>query len=509
MISLIKKAKKYTNNTVIISNGQSFSYQKLLEESASFAAVLLDGATDLNEKRVAFMVESSFEYVKIQWAIWRAGGVAVPLCVTYPLASLQYVIEDTGAEIVVVTPQYKAVLEAYSKGKSLKFIVLNEEQLNEEQLSKSYKLLESSRPVHAPIRLPNISSDRRAMILYTSGTTNLPKGVVTTHRNLEAQIKSLIEAWAYSELDRTICILPLHHVHGIMNVISCTLWAGGCVEFLPFSTEGVFANFLKGETNVFMAVPTIYFKLIAYFDTLTSEKQTELSAVMKRFRLMVSGSAALPVSVMEKWENISGHRLLERYGMTEIGMGISNPYVGERRAGHIGQPLKGVKARLVDDDGKKIKAGEAGEIQIKGTTVFKEYWRKPDATTATFTEGGWFKTGDIGIVENGYYRILGRNSVDIIKSGGYKISALEIEEILRTHPSVSDCSVVGISDEEWGELVAAVLILTGESIDLTALNTWMREKMPAYKTPRRYHVIQELPRNAMGKVTKNDLKSYF
>jgi malonyl-CoA/methylmalonyl-CoA synthetase len=194
-------------------------------------------------------------------------------------------------------------------------------------------------------------------------------------------------------------------------------------------------------------------------------------------------------------------------------MGISNPYIGERRAGHIGQPLKGVKVRLVDDTGKAIKTSigteEAGEIQIKGATVFKEYWNKPQATQETFTEDGWFKTGDVAVVDNGYYRILGRNSVDIIKSGGYKISALEIEEILRTHPSISDCAVVGIADEEWGELVAAVLVLNTETIDLPTLNLWMREKMPAYKTPRKYHIIQELPRNAMGKVVKNDLKKYF
>jgi malonyl-CoA/methylmalonyl-CoA synthetase len=502
MLSLINRASKYLNNTAIISNGQSYNYKKLLEESASFAAVLLNGESDLKEKRVAFMVESSFDYVKTQWAIWRAGGVAVPLCITYPLASLQYVIEDTGADIIVVTPQYKSILEEYVRDKSLVFIILDSTQLD-----AGFK--PASSLSNLSTNLPTINNDRRAMILYTSGTTNLPKGVVTTHRNLEAQIKSLINAWQYADTDHTICILPLHHVHGIMNVISCTLWTGGCVEFLPFSTEGVFANFLKGKTNVFMAVPTIYFKLMAYFDTLPIEKQQKLTAVMKRFRLMVSGSAALPVSVMEKWATISGHRLLERYGMTEIGMGISNPYVGERRAGHIGQPLKGVKVRLVDDNGKVIKTGEAGEIQIKGATVFKEYWQKPEATKATFTENGWFKTGDVAVIEDGYYRILGRNSIDIIKSGGYKISALEIEEILRTHPSVSDCSVVGIADEEWGELVAAVLVLHTETIDLTALNTWIREKMPAYKTPRRYHILSELPRNAMGKVTKNDLKKYF
>jgi malonyl-CoA/methylmalonyl-CoA synthetase len=309
MLFLIKQAYKYLNNTAIISDGQTYNYKKLLDESESFAAILLNGEADLKEKRVAFMVESSFEYVKIQWAIWRAGGVAVPLCITYPLASLQYVIEDTGADIVVVSPQFQSILEGFVRDKALTFIVLDAQQ--SQQLDASFKLAPSLR-TNLPTNLPTIKNDRRAMILYTSGTTNLPKGVVTTHRNLEAQIKSLIDAWAYSEKDHTICILPLHHVHGIMNVISCTLWSGGCVEFLPFNTEGVFANFLKGKTNVFMAVPTIYFKLIAHWESLEMNKQKALSAAMKRFRLMVSGSAALPVSVMEKWENISGHRLLER-----------------------------------------------------------------------------------------------------------------------------------------------------------------------------------------------------
>ena len=487
---LIEKANNHSSNTAIISDGQKYTYSQLLEASESFAAVLLDNTTDLNEKRVAFMVESSFNYVKTQWAIWRTGGVAVPLCITYPLASLQYVIEDTQAEIIVVTPQYQAILEAYAGEKSIRFIVLNNDETNEKSV------------------LPYITSDRRAMILYTSGTTNLPKGVVTTHHNLEAQISTLVKAWEYTEKDHTICILPLHHVHGIINVISCTLYAGGMVEFLPFSTEGVFSAFLKGDVNVFMAVPTIYFKLIAHWESLPVDEQKQLSEAMKKFRLMVSGSAALPVSVMEKWELISGHRLLERYGMTEIGMAISNPYHGERRAGHIGQPLPNVQVRLVDDNGAEVAAEQAGEIQIKGDNVFKEYWRKPEATEETFTADGWFKTGDVAAVDNGYYRILGRSSIDIIKSGGYKISALEIEEVLRTHPSVSDCSVVGIADDEWGELVAAALILN-ENIDLKELNTWMRIQMPAYKTPRQYKILTELPRNAMGKVVKNDLKKMF
>jgi malonyl-CoA/methylmalonyl-CoA synthetase len=312
--------------------------------------------------------------------------------------------------------------------------------------------------------------------------------------------------------------LPLHHVHGIVNVVSCALWSGAICEFLPqFSAEMVFSNFLKGQINVFMAVPTIYFKLIAYYETLDENEQKRLTDCMKKFRLMVCGSAALPVSVMEKWEKISGHTLLERYGMTEIGMALSNPYHGKRYAGHVGYPLKGVEIRLADDNNVGIQ-GEAGEIQVRGANVFNEYWRKPKATVESFTKDGWFKTGDVAVLDTygisrdnreGGYRILGRNSTDIIKSGGYKISALEIEEVLRTYPSVKDCSVVGIDDEEWGEIVAAALVTDNQALNFSEITAWLRTLMPAYRVPRLFKIIEELPRNAMGKVTKKDVKEYF
>lgn len=492
MLKLVKNASDSLNNRAIISDNQSFTYQNLLDKSAEFASILLENTNDLNETRVAFMVSPSFEYVYVQWAIWRSGGVAVPLCITYPLPSLQYVIEDTGAEIIVASTEFADLLAPLAKEKGIKMIVLGE--------NNSIK----------PKKLPNIVASRRAMILYTSGTTNLPKGVVTAHSNIEAQVSTLVKSWRWSAKDHILCVLPLHHVHGIINVISCALWSGATVEFLPsFSAEGVFEAFDRGSINIFMAVPTIYFKLISYWESQPESVQKQITQTLGKFRLMVSGSAALPVSVMEKWKHISTHTLLERYGMTEIGMGISNPYDGERKAGYIGKPLSGVKARLVDENNQVVKRGTAGEIQIKGKNVFLEYWSKPEATAKTFTEDGWFKTGDIAVVEKGYFRILGRDSIDIIKSGGYKISALEIEEVLRTHPAIKDCSVVGVPNDEWGELVAAALVLNDENIDLQALNKWMREKIPAYKTPRAYKIVAELPRNAMGKVTKNDLKPLF
>ena len=223
-------------------------------------------------------------------------------------------------------------------------------------------------------------------------------------------------------------------------------------------------------------------------------------------------AAALPVSVMEKWEALSGQKLLERYGMTELGMAISNPYRGNRRAGYVGLPLPGVSIKLVDETYEEVNEGEPGEIIVKGKNVFLEYWQKPEATRKTFTSDGWFKTGDIAIVENGYYRIMGRNSVDIIKSGGYKISALEIEEVLRLYDSIDDCAVVGINDDEWGELIVAAIVVIPDkknTFNEKELFNWIVQKIASYKKPRKYLVVDELPRNAMGKVVKNDVKKLF
>ena len=491
MLQLIENAKNHLAKTAIIDSKTTFTYAELLQKSEHIAAELLAGNQDLEEKRVAFIISPGFDYVAVQWAIWRAGGIAVPLCITYPFPSLQYVIEDTQAGILVVGKEYEELLSPYQKNPSLRYISID------------------SFGVQTVPSLPSVDYSRGAMILYTSGTTSLPKGVLTTHANIEAQVNTLVHAWKWSSADYTIGILPLHHVHGIINVLSCALWAGATIEFQhPFSADEVFELLETEKITVFMAVPTIYYKLISTYEGFSQERKEKISSVLERLRLMVSGSAALPVSTMSKWKEISGHYLLERYGMTEIGMAISNPYHQDRRAGYIGQGLDGVEIRLVDEQNEVVWPGHPGEIQVKGPSVFKEYWGKPEATQKSFTEDGWFKTGDIAVIEEGYFRILGRDSIDIIKSGGYKISAIEIEEKLRQYPGIVDAAVIGVPDEEWGELIVAVLVVEFD-LESKEINQWLREQMPAYKTPRTYHFIEELPRNAMGKVTKNELKKLF
>ena len=255
-----------------------------------------------------------------------------------------------------------------------------------------------------------------------------------------------------------------------------------------------------------MAVPTIYYKLIAEYDSQDPDQREAISKAFNGFRLMVSGSAALPVSVMERWREISGHTLLERYGMTEIGMALSNSYRGERIPGHVGNPLPGVGVQLRDEEGAVVES--KGEIHVKGENVFLEYWKKSEATAEAFTDDGWFRTGDMAEKTDKAYRILGRNSVDIIKSGGYKISALEIEEVIRKYEGISDCAVVGVEDEEWGEKVSVALVVS-KDVDFESLKSWLKGEIASYKIPKDHLVINELPRNVLGKVTKKEVQKLF
>ena len=501
-ITLIDRAEQHADRVAIVDAAGQYTYDDLLRASETVAHTLLAGRSDLGETRVAFMVAPGFDYVAVLWGIWRAGGIAVPLSPSHPGPELEYVLDDTSAEAVL----------ADSAG---------EMRLKRAAMVRDIWLVRSADAIdgtgdspHLPARTSalQVGEARRALILYTSGTTSRPKGVVTTHGNLRAQIESLVEAWRWSADDHILHVLPLHHTHGIVNALLCALWVGATVEMLPgFDARRVWERFVEGGPTIFMAVPTIYAKLIAEWDNAPADERERMSDAVRGLRLMVSGSAALPVSVFERWREISGQALLERYGMTEIGMALSNPLGGERRAGTVGTPLPGVEVKLRDENGaESTEAGVPGEICVRGPGVFLEYWNRPEPTRTAF-RGDWFCTGDVAIVEDGYYRILGRSSVDIIKTGGYKVSALEIEEALRGHPAVKDCAVVGVDDPEWGERVCtAVVPAGGTSSDAAdSLREWLAERLAPYKLPRRWLFVDELPRNAMGKVTKPAVKELF
>jgi len=492
-LPLVARARSHGGRLALADAAGEHSYAELLDASARVAAALLGGAAELGEARVCFLVPPSFEYVAVQWGVWRAGGIAVPLAVSHPPAELEYAIGDADAAVVVAHPDFAEVLRPLAEAHGAHFLRLDDAL------------------AAAPRELPSVGEARRAMMLYTSGTTGRPKGVVWTHATLRAQLETLSQAWGWRADDRTLLVLPLHHVHGIVNVLSCALWNGAVCEIQPkFDAEATWARVESGALTVFMAVPTVYGRLIAAWEAAEPARRERMSAACGRLRLMVSGSAALPVSTLERWRAISGHTLLERYGMTEIGMALSNPLHGERRPGSVGRPLPGVEVRLVDEEGREVEAGTPGEIEVRGPGVFLEYWRRPEATMEAFREGRWFRTGDVAVVEDGYYRILGRRSVDIIKTGGFKVSALEIEEVLRTHPAIAECAVVGVDDPEWGERVCAALELRGgEELTLDALLPWARERLAPYKLPRALLTVSALPRNAMGKVVKPEVARLF
>lgn len=485
-MNLIDRAFDHAERIAISDRYGTYTYSDLLQGSARGAARLLEGSDDLRGDRVVFMVEPSYEYVRVQWSIWRAGAVAVPLCLTHPAPELEYVLETVKPGWAIVSDSYADLLRPLAEARGIDLVTVGE--------------------VHAePGPLPQVHSARPAMILFTSGTTGRPKGVVTTHVNIEAQIRSLIEAWEWDQEDRILLTLPLHHIHGIVNVIGCALWSGARCDVLPaFEAAEVIDRLTQGDLTLYMAVPTIYHRLIAHLDQASQEKRDRFREGVTALRLMVSGSAALPVPVLERWRELSGHTLLERYGMTEIGMGLSNSYRGERFPGSVGTPLPGVEVRLVDDEARPIDDGQPGEIQVRGPTVFHDYWERPEDTVEAFTDDGWFRTGDTAVVEDSRYRILGRTSVDILKTGGEKVSALEIEELLLSHEAVSEAAVVGIDDPEWGQRVVAVVVPSAE-IDGDDLRAWLKTRLAPHKVPKEIHLAESWPRNAMGKTLKPDV----
>ncbi len=489
--TLIRRAALFPGHTALIEPDRTtHTYDALCERSSLAARTFLGTRDHLNGTRVAFLVSPGVDYVTTQWGIWRAGGIAVPLATMHPPEELAHVISDSDPAIVVVQRDLAEPIRSIVRQRGIRMLYIDE-------------LLAPQDGV-----LPTVSQNSSAMIVYTSGSTGKPKGVVTTHANIEAQLKSLVAAWGWSPQDRILLTLPLHHVHGIINVLGCSLWSGATCEVLTqFDAATVWQTFANSKLTVFMAVPTIYKKLIDYWLTANPADQQNMSRACEQFRVMVSGSAALPQTTFDTWQHITGHTLLERYGMTEIGMALSNPLDGTRRRGYVGTPLPNVDVKLVDENGSTVAHGDPGEIYVRGPLVFKEYWRRPGETRAAFANS-WFKTGDVAIVEDGYYRVMGRRNVDIIKTGGYKVSALEIEDTLRTHPEVGDCAVVGLADDEWGERVA-VAIEAQRKVELKELRQWAKDRLAPYKIPSNAVTVPALPRNAMGKVIKAKVTELF
>ena len=449
--------------------------------------------------RVALQLPKSLEFILLHLATIRLGAITLPLNLAYPPDEVKYFLEDSGAKLFFASELIKEKNQAaLAELPELQECIF----LNPAEPDQFYSLL-SDLPQFSTYKLPSShsNSDDTAVIIYTSGTTGRPKGAEITHGNLSSNLQSLHEAWGWQPQDVLLHVLPIFHVHGLFVALHGALHAGATTLLMrEFDARRALQMMANGESTVFMAVPTIHQRLLDVPDA----DRYDLS----KMRLITSGSDRLPDEVFTGFQQTFGYTLLERYGMTETGMNCSNPLHGERRLGSVGLPLAGVQVRVVDaEEGQVLPAGEIGDVQLRGPNVFKGYWKQPLKTAESFTQDGWFKTGDLGFLEaDGYLTLCGR-SKDLIISGGLNIYPPEVERVLAGHPAVAACAVIGCPDREWGERVTGVVVLNqGEAVTGEELIRFCREELAPYKSPKAIVFRESLPRNAMGKIQKAELR---
>ncbi|MBX3233636.1 MAG: AMP-binding protein [Labilithrix sp.] len=467
--------------TAVIDDSGEHSYASLVRRARGVAAALGDVSGD----RVAVLALPGVDFLASFYGALLAGRALIVLTPIHPAAELRYYCEDAGVGTVVAS----ASLAKLAPPLDVRDV--------------------SALAAYEPAPLPPIAAGAPALQLYTSGTTGKPKGAVLTHANLAIQQELVGAAWGFRESDVLLHSLPLHHMHGLAIALLTAIGAGATARMLrSFDAVAIWNEMARA--TVFMGVPSMYHRLFAAFDAADDATRARWSANARQLRLATSGSAALPVTLAERWRAVNGKIPLERFGMTEIGVGITNPLDGPRHAGHVGQPLPTVETRIVDDEGEDA---DTGELWIRGPSVFVGYHQKEAETARAFvaaSDGGtpWFRTGDTVMrepsLEGRPFKILGRTSVDILKSGGYKLSALEIEEVLRRHPDVDDVAVVGVPDEAWGERVVAC-VQAHRACEAEALRAFVKEHLAPYKVPKQVLFFDALPRNALGKVVKPDL----
>ena len=443
-----------------------------LDRSSRRVAVRLAGAGLRPGDRILMSAGTSVELVEAHVASLRLGLVVVPANPAYREREIVHLVRDAAPRAAVVDDRERA---AWIRRADADVLVVGPE-VDLPDGGGTAPVLDVAAP-----------SDP-AIIGYTSGTTGAPKGAVLSHGNLLASSESVRLAWRWTAGDRLVLALPLFHIHGLGVGLHGTLLAGASAVLLPrFEPDAVVDAAAAHEATLFFGVPTMYARLAA------SPRAGEL----RRLRLCVSGSAPLPPDTFERLAAASGQRVLERYGMTETGMNVSNPYDGERRPGTVGFPLPGVELRLAGN----------GEVHLRGPNVFDGYWRRPEATAAAFTPDGWFRTGDIGELDpDGYLRLVGR-ARDLIITGGLNVYPREVEDVLLEHPAVAEAAVAGLPDAEWGELVAAWIVpARGAAPPAEAeLAAFAADRLARFKCPRRFLLVESLPRNALGKVLRHEL----
>lgn len=445
---------------------------KVIDERSNQMAHLLRSKGLQTGDRLGLYLENSLEFVDIYLACLKLGAVVVPINILYKEREIAHINNDAGPKAIVSFDNIQGIT------------TWNARELADEARNQSSETVRCMATGGNP-----------AAIIFTSGTTGTSKGAVLSHNNFIANTNNLNTCWKISESDKLLLGLPLFHVHGLANGMHCLFAAGGTIHLLPrLEHQKLPEEFERFRPTLFYGVPTVYVRMLDQADEVA---KTMSSSV----RLFVSGSAPLPPQVLDAFRDKYGHVILERYGMTETLMNISNPYAGERRAGTVGFPLPGTSIKIITPAGKEASIDEEGEIHIKGPNVFSQYWNRPDATRAAF-EDGYFKTGDMAVIsEDGYYTLRGRKS-ELIISGGFNIYPREIEEFLMEQDEVKEAAVIGIPDKIRGELPIAYVVPDG-ILDENALKEKCKQSLASFKVPRKFILVDVLPRTALGKVQKH------
>jgi len=445
--------------------------------------------------RIALQLPKCLPFIYLHLAIMRLEAVSLPLNSGYPAHELSYFLQDAEAKLFFADDAAQETLPPM-----LAELPAVEETIFLDTASSDH--FQSLIADHDPAKAP-VPQDLNAtcLMIYTSGTTGRPKGAELTHGNLTANLNSLHEAWGWQDDDVLLHVLPIFHVHGLIVALHGALNAGATAVLLPtFDAEKTLQTLQDRQCTVFMAVPTIHRRLV--------NTPNAASYDLSHMRLLTSGSDRLPDDLFKAYQDTFGHTLLERYGMSETSMLISNPLHGERRIGSVGLPLPGVEVRIVHPETEEpLPDNEVGAVQVRGANVCKGYWRQPEKTAAAFTADGWLRTGDLGLREpDGYFTLKGR-SKDLIISGGYNIYPPEVELVLAAYPAVQASAVIGCPDEEWGERVTAVIIpRDGFQVSADDITTYCKVHLVKYKVPRRILFVEEFPRNSLGKIQKAKLR---
>ena len=484
--AFVRNAERAPGRLCLRFEGEEISYKSMRERAERFGAALEAWGLRPGE-RVALFLGNHPDLLAAYLGTHLAGGVVVPVNTQYRRGELRHIFGDAGVRLCLTDGERKPELDRADLPE-LEAVIEAGPQL--EDFLGSGDTLHSGMP----------RGDDLAVIAYTSGTTGRSKGAMLLHGNLVANAEAVCTAWRWTDQDILLLALPLFHTHGLMVGAHGTFFTGAGAELhRKFDAAGAYDALLEGRVTMFFGVPTMYTRLLR--EAATRDERP------RPIRLYVSGSAPLSPQAFDEFERLFGERILERYGMTETIMNLTNPYEGERRPGTVGRPFPGQEARVVGVKTREpLPDGEIGEIEVRGPHVFPGYWNRPDVTDESFDDEGWFATGDLGSVgEGGYVTISGR-AKELIISGGYNVYPREVEEAIEGCPGVSDVAVVGLPDPEFGERVVAAVVRDDDGLTAEKVTSFCREDLASFKKPRQVVFVEKLPRNALGKVLKHRVR---